>query len=167
MKGSIVIPSSNGEKTRKMIFVFDGVVFDKQGRILIDQRVGDGLEKVNGLWEVPGGKLEFGETPEQAIAREIREEIGCHVQAKKLIPYTDVGTLEYPNKLQHTVVFYYICELADEDCLEVHDHKIGGFRWIDPSELDNYHFMFGNREAIEMAIKMRKAEPVEGKCQVW
>lgn len=102
-------------KPQKTIYVFDGVVFDQAERILIDQRVGDALESVNGLWEVPGGKLEFGETPEQAIAREILEEIGCRVKVKKLIPYTDVGTLEYPDKIQHTVVFYYICELMEDE----------------------------------------------------
>lgn len=154
-------------KDRKTIYVFDGVVFDRDGRILIDQRIGDALEKVNGLWEVPGGKLEFGETPEQAIRREILEEIGYKVKVKKLIPYTDVGTLEYPKKLQHTVVFYYVCELEDEDYVEVHDHKIGGFRWVRPEELDDYEFMFGNREAIEMAIKMRNMVPEEGECGVW
>lgn len=37
-------------KPQKTIFVFDGVVFDRQGRILIDQRVGDELASVNGLW---------------------------------------------------------------------------------------------------------------------
>ena len=154
-------------KEQKTIYVFDGVVFDKDGRIMIDQRIGDALEKVNGLWEVPGGKLEFGETPEQAIRREILEEIGCRVKVKKLIPYTDVGTLEYPEKLQHTVVFYYVCELVDDGCVEAHDHKIGGFRWVKPEELDNYEFMFGNRAAIEMAIKMRGVEPIEGKCGIW
>ncbi len=154
-------------KPQKTIYVFDGVVFDKQGRILIDQRVGDTLESVNGLWEVPGGKLEFGETPEQAIEREILEEIGCKVRAKKLIPYTDIGTLEYPDKLQHTVVFYYICELIDDDFAEVHDHKIGGYRWVKPEELDDYEFMFGNRAAIDMALQLKDAKPLEGKIQVW
>lgn len=168
MKSSIATQNKgNTEKLRKMIFVFDGVVFDKEGRILIDQRVGDGLEKVNGLWEVPGGKLEFGETPEQAIEREILEETGYRVVAKKLIPYTDVGTLEYPDKVQHTVVFYYVCELVDGDCMKVHDHKIGGSKWVKPEELGDYEFMFGNREAIEMATEMRAMEPREGKCGVW
>lgn len=154
-------------KPQKTIYVFDGVVFDRRGRILIDQRVGDALESVNGLWEVPGGKLEFGETPEQAIVREILEETGCTVQVRKLIPYTDVGTLEYPDKIQHTVVFYYICELVEDEGQEVRDHKIGGFKWVKPGELDEYEFMFGNRDAIEMALKVRDTEPPEGKCGVW
>lgn len=111
--------------------------------------------------------MEFGETPEQAIEREILEEIGCRVRVKKLIPYTDIGTLEYPDKLQHTVVFYYICELIDGDCVEVHDHKIGGFRWVKPEELDNYNFMFGNRMAIEVARELRFVGPLDGRSRVW
>lgn len=154
-------------KEQKTIYVFDGVVFDKQGRILIDRRIGDELKSVNDLWEVPGGKLEFGETPEQAIEREIMEEIGYKVKAKKLIPYTDVGTLEYPDKMQHTVVFYYICELVDENGIEVKDHKIGGFKWVKPEELDDYEFMFGNRSAIDMALKLKDAAPEEGTTQIW
>ena len=154
-------------KEQKTIYVFDGVTFDKQGRILIDRRIGDELDTVNDLWEVPGGKLEFGETPEQAIEREILEEIGYKVKAKKLIPCTDVGTLDYPDKEQHTVVFYYICELLDEEGLEVHDHKIGGFKWVKPEELDDYEFMFGNRAAIDMALELKDAEPEEGKTMVW
>ncbi len=154
-------------KPQKTIYVFDGVVFDRAGRVLIDQRVGDALESVNGLWEVPGGKLEFGETPEQAIRREILEEIGCKVRVKKLIPYTDVGTLEYPDKIQHTVVFYYVCELVEDKEVEAHDHKIGGFRWVKPEELDEYEFMFGNRVAIEMALKVKDIEPLDGECGVW
>lgn len=154
-------------KQQKTIYVFDGIVFDKQGRILIDRRVGDDLDSVNDLWEVPGGKLEFGETPEQAIEREILEEIGYKVKARKLISYTDVGTLEYPDKIQHTVVFFYICELVDSEGLEVHDHKIGGFKWVKPEELDNYNFMFGNRDAIEMALKQKDVAPIEGECRVW
>jgi 8-oxo-dGTP diphosphatase len=154
-------------KPQKTIYVFDGVVFDQAERILIDQRVGDALESVNGLWEVPGGKLEFGETPEQAIGREILEEIGCRVKVKKLIPYTDVGTLEYPDKIQHTVVFYYICELMEDEGIEVHDHKIGGFRWVKPEELDDYEFMFGNRVAIDVALKLKDVAPEDGECGVW
>lgn len=154
-------------KEQKTIYVFDGVVFDKQGRILIDCRIGDELGSVNDLWEVPGGKLEFGETPERAIEREILEEIGYRVKVKKLIPYTDVGTLEYPDKTQHTVVFYYICELINDEAVEVHDHKIGGFRWVKPEELDDYEFMFGNRAAIEMALKLKDVTPEEGECGVW
>ncbi len=142
-------------KERKTIFVFDGVVFDKNGRILIDRRTGDELEEVNGLWEVPGGKLEFGETPEQAIEREILEETGYRVKVGNQVLCTQVEVLEYPDKLQHTVVFYYVCELLDEERTEVHDHKISDCRWVGPEELDGYEFLLDNRAVIDLALQRR------------
>lgn len=142
---------------RQTIYVFDGVVFDRAGRILIDQRTGDALRAVNGQWEVPGGKLEFGETPREAIRREIFEETGYKVKVGAPVMYADVGTLAYPDRLQHTVVTYYLCELEDKtEQVEQHDHKISGCRWITPDELDDYEFMFGNRRAIEAALRMRE-----------
>lgn len=152
---------------KQTVYVFDGVVFDGDGRVLIDQRFNDKLESVNGLWEVPGGKLEFGETPEQGIAREIFEETGYKVKVKRVIPYTDVGVLEYPDKTQYTVVFYYLCELEDGEHTEVHDHKIENYEWVSTNNLDSYEFMFGNRTAIEKAVKLRNGEIEESESGFW
>jgi len=152
---------------KQIVYVFDGVVFDKKGRILIAQRFNDALEEVNGLWEVPGGKLEFGETPEQGIAREILEETGYKVRVKRVIPYTDVGVLEYPNKSQYTVALYYLCELEDDEHVRVNDHKVEKYTWILPEELDDYEFMFGNRVAIEKAIALRDGEIEDSESGFW
>ncbi len=152
---------------RQTVYVFDGVVFDKEGRVLIDQRLNDELESVNGLWEVPGGKLEFGETPEQGIVREIFEETGYKVNVKRVVPYTDVGVLEYPNKTQYTVVFYYLCELEDDEHAEVHDDKIENYEWAPLENLDNYEFMFGNRTAIEKAARLRTGEIEDSESGYW
>ncbi|MBR0480770.1 NUDIX domain-containing protein [Candidatus Saccharibacteria bacterium] len=156
------------KEARQTVYVFDGVVFDKTGRILIDQRENDELEAVNDQWEVPGGKLEFGETPEEGIKREIYEETGYFVNVKRVIPYTDVGVLRYPDKIQYTVVMYYLCEL-DESMLhfEAEDHKIGRYKWIQPSELDEYDFMFGNRKAIEKAIALRVGKLEDSESGYW
>lgn len=152
---------------KQTVYVFDGVVFDQKGRILIDQRFNDALEEVNGLWEVPGGKLEFGETPEQGIAREVFEETGYRVNVKRIVPYTDVGVLEYPEKTQYTVVLYYFCELEEGEHAEVKDHKIKKYEWILPEELDNYKFMFGNRRAIEKAINLRDGKIEDSESGFW
>lgn len=72
--------------------VVAGVIRNEQGRILLTQRRSG--KPLAGLWEYPGGKLEFGETPEQALARELYEELGIHttaVQRLIRIPW------QYPN----------------------------------------------------------------------
>ncbi len=64
------------------------IVFDTSGRLLMVQR---GHEPAKGLWAVPGGKVEPGETDEQAVAREILEETGLTVRVGAL-----VGSVERP-----------------------------------------------------------------------
>jgi 8-oxo-dGTP diphosphatase len=59
---------------------------DGQGRILVQRRP-PGVE-LSGLWEFPGGKLEPGESPEAALARELYEELGIRVEEASLTPLT-------------------------------------------------------------------------------
>ncbi len=61
------------------MYVVAGVIRDARGRILLAQRPPG--KHLAGLWEYPGGKLEAGETPEQALSRELHEELGIHTTA--------------------------------------------------------------------------------------
>ena len=61
----------------KTIEVVAAVIFDEQGRIFATQR---GYGEWKDWWEFPGGKIEAGETPQQALKREIREELDAEVE---------------------------------------------------------------------------------------
>jgi len=79
-----------------------------------------------GLWEFPGGKVEEGETPEEALVREVREEVG--VEIRRLRPYAFVHHA-YPEK--RILMLAYRCEAADEPG----DAELE-WRWQPLAELD-------------------------------
>jgi 8-oxo-dGTP diphosphatase len=73
----------------KLVLVAAAALFDDQGRVLIAQRP---LNKsLGGLWEFPGGKVEAGESPEAALVRELKEELGIDVAETALEPLTFVS----------------------------------------------------------------------------
>ena len=102
-------------------------IIEKKDRILIAQRKSGDLA---GCWEFPGGKIEEGESPEEAIIREIKEEFD-----------TDIVVKEYLFTIEHQYPDFYLimdcfrCALKNED-LVLHDHL--AIRWIDPNEKADY-----------------------------
>ena len=74
----------NGE--RALLVVVACALIDADSRILLSERPAG--KALAGLWEFPGGKLDQGETPEAALIRELREELGIETQAACLAPLT-------------------------------------------------------------------------------
>ncbi len=72
--------------TIPMLFVVAAALVDADGRVLVQQRPPG--KPMAGLWEFPGGKVEHGEAPEAALARELTEELGIGVETACLAPAT-------------------------------------------------------------------------------
>lgn len=70
---------------RRLLLVVAAALVDGRGRVLIAQRPAD--KSLGGLWEFPGGKLEPGERPETALARELKEELDVQVQTDAMAPF--------------------------------------------------------------------------------
>ncbi|MCF3934286.1 (deoxy)nucleoside triphosphate pyrophosphohydrolase [Acuticoccus sp. M5D2P5] len=70
----------------RLLLVVAAALIDEDGRILITQRPTG--KSMAGLWEFPGGKVEAGESPEAALARELKEEIDVDVDPATLVPFT-------------------------------------------------------------------------------
>lgn len=88
----------------KLLLVVAVALIDADNRILLSQRPAG--KELEGLWEFPGGKIEPGETPEAALIRELREELGISVEAPCLAPLT-FASHTYESK--HLLMPLYIC----------------------------------------------------------
>jgi 8-oxo-dGTP diphosphatase len=75
----------NPPQSRRLLLVAAAALFDADGRVLIAQRPAH--KALGGLWEFPGGKVEPGETPEQALARELKEELDVTIEPDALDPF--------------------------------------------------------------------------------
>jgi len=109
------------------VVVVAAVIID-DGRVLLTRR-GEG-QHLAGFWEFPGGKLEEGETAEEALARECREECGIEVGVAEVL---DVTHHRYPEK--DVLLLFYRCELRAGEVrhLQVADHA-----WVAPADLGAY-----------------------------
>lgn len=84
------------------------LIFNQEGKILLAQR-GPLARNEAGLWEIPGGAVEYGETFEQALKREVKEELGIEIVIERLLT---VGDHLLPDEAQHWVAPTYVCRLV-------------------------------------------------------
>jgi 8-oxo-dGTP diphosphatase len=94
--------------TKPLMLVAACALVDRENRILLAQRPPD--KAMAGLWEFPGGKFEPGETPEQALIRELEEELAVRTQAACLAPLT-FASHAYADF--HLLMPLYICRKFD------------------------------------------------------
>jgi 8-oxo-dGTP diphosphatase len=94
---------SGGPRSRKLVVA---ALIRQSGRILMSRRRADQAMPL--LWEFPGGKVEAGESPEAALQREVREELGCSVQVDRI---HDVVFHPYPEF--DLLMLVYACTITD------------------------------------------------------
>ena len=127
----------------KIIEVSAGLIF-RSGKLLITQRHADA--HLGGLWEFPGGKRHEGETFEDCLRRELREELGIEVEIRELL---EEITHHYPEKSVH--LKFFRC-----DWLRNEPRALGcsAFAWIEVQQLDQYAFPEADARLLE---KLRAA----------
>jgi 8-oxo-dGTP diphosphatase len=115
-----------------------GAMIERGGCYLITQRPPSASLPL--LWEFPGGRVEPGETDEQALARELEEEMGISVRVGERVIHVEHAYASYD--IDFCV---YRCEIraGAVQNLKVHDH-----RWVRPEELDQYEFPAADEKTV-------------------
>lgn len=113
-------------------------VIAEGGRIFATQR---GYGEFKDGWEFPGGKIEEGETPQQALVREIQEELDTEVEVGDLL-----GTVEYDYPTFHLSMQCFLCRIKSGS-LNLKEHEAA--RWLAEDELDSVYWLPADIEVLE------------------
>lgn len=109
----------------------------RDGRVFATQR---GYGEWKDYWEFPGGKMEPGETPEEALRREIREELATEIEVGELLT-----TVEYDYPNFHLTMHCYLCTVVSGH-LSLLEHEDA--RWLAQDELDSVNWLPADVEVI-------------------
>lgn len=124
-------------KTLKRIEVVAAII-KKDNEIFATQR---GYGDFKGGWEFPGGKIEAGEKPEQALIREIKEELAVEIEVGELL-----HTVEYDYPTFHLTMHCFVCTLVSGE-LELKEHQAA--KWLTKETLDSVEWLPADVEVSE------------------
>ena len=127
---------------RRIIEVVGAIIRDDD-RYLVGQRAAN--KSQGGLWEFMGGKIELGETPEQALARECREELALEIEDEHII---DSVVHEYPEKTIRLTLIS--CSPKSGSIPKALEHQ--QIRWVTRAEMDTMDFAPADRELIRKQL---------------
>ncbi len=137
----------------KQLMRFSGIqvavagVIRKNGRILITKRsrwIVDGNK-----WCLPGGHVEKGETAQEAVKREIKEEIGFDVKRAKLLFVHE----EFVKRLNlHAIVFVFLLDVSG---VKRNNWEVNGLKWIGREEINKFDFAFTHKDILEKFWRMK------------
>ena len=113
-------------------------IIRKGDKIFATQR---GYGEWKDWWEFPGGKMEPGETPEEALKREIKEELSADISVDEFIT-----TVEYDYPAFHLTMHCYLCTLLDE-AMHLNEHEAA--RWLSKAELRSVKWLPADLEVVE------------------
>lgn len=121
----------------KIIRVVAAIIVDN-GKIFATQR---GYGDFKGGWEFPGGKIEAGETPEEALVREIKEELDTEIEVKELL---DTVEYDYPNF--HLSMDCFVCKIKTGE-LVLKEHEASA--WLTKDKLYSVDWLPADQGLIQ------------------
>lgn len=121
----------------KQIEVVAAIIHDSEGRIFATQR---GYGDYKDWWEFPGGKIEAGETPEEALRREIWEELETRIAVERFME-----TVEWNYPQFYLTMHCYLCHV-ESGHLELKEHEAA--KWLNKDELESVNWLPADWELV-------------------
>ena len=123
----------------------------KEGRVFATQR---GYGDWKDWWEFPGGKMEAGEGPEEALVREIREELSAEISVDRFL-----RTVEFDYPSFHLTMHCFLCSLKGAG-LHLNEHEAA--RWLAPEDLDSVRWLPADDALLpDLRAILRNPPPTE------
>jgi len=131
----------------KRIEVVAAIIHDSEGRIFATQR---GYGEWKDWWEFPGGKMEVGETPKEALKREIWEELETRIVVERL-----AETVEWDYPQFHLTMHCYLCHV-ESGHLELKEHEAA--MWLHKDELESVNWLPADWEVLRKLDEIPEEE---------
>jgi 8-oxo-dGTP diphosphatase len=120
-------------------------VIERDGKYLLTQRKSGAVFPL--LWEFPGGRVEQGETNEQALLREVRGRIGCTVDIEEKI-----GENIHEYEDYNVEISLYSCRLPDHTVPQA--RKVHAVKWVSSADMDQYEFPPADQRSMTLLLDL-------------
>ena len=154
-------PQEKDTKKRAKIVVVVGLPINDAGQFLLTQRHAPHATKLHNRWQLAGGAIEFGETPEQALKREFQEELGVKITILEDRPFaiTNVWPAEPGgHRIEtHALVLSYLVRLAPQHHNQTSfttDEETGDARWFTAQEIMSLDTFPNVQKVVNAALKL-------------
>ena len=118
-------------------------VIRSEGKVFATQR---GYGDWKDWWEFPGGKIEPGETAQDALAREIKEELSAEIRVERLLKTVD---WDYP--AFHLTLHCFLCSLSSEE-MSLNEHEAA--RWLDSESIYSVKWLPADEEVLPLIAEI-------------
>ena len=147
-------------KRKKQITVALACVIHER-KILLTKRQEKAQPDIDNRWELPGGKVEFSESPLTTVVREVKEETGYEVTNPIMLPFPYTVMRQYDDYILHVIILCFECKFRGElgSFMQTQD-KIADVQWFDieyiKSLIKSLDIVDGSREFISWVLDRRK-----------
>lgn len=152
--------SSDSDRKRKIVVGVLGLAVNREGKFLLTRRHAPGIKAWHNKWQIPGGGLEFNETPEQTLKREFKEELG--VVPKVLDPrplaksntwYAEESSRRHDAQV---ILLIYLVDIAGQPIDISGDGETNAYGWFTPAQIGKLKSLPVTVEAVREAGKILK-----------